>query len=121
MDALNSFPEKGIDTVHKAMMKRYGNPDQKKMDFLGTRHGTEYKWMTYEETVDQAKLFAKGAMALNLLPDFEADGQVWRLIGLQSKNRKEWDIIHISNFFNKATTFGLYDTLGEEAEKFIID
>lgn len=121
LDELKAEPEPGIDTIYKAMMKRYNDPNKAAMPFLGTRHGSAYKWMSYKEAVDTAKLFASGANALNLLPTLEAEGRNWRFIGIQSKNTKEWGIIHIANMFIGATTVGLYDTLGEEAEKYIID
>ena len=60
-------------------------------------------------------------MALNLLPEVNAEDRTWRFIGLQSKNRKEWNLMHIANMFCGGTTVGLYDTLGEEAEMYIIN
>jgi len=110
-----------MDTLYKAMMKRYNDPRCAAMEFLGTRNGKIYEWMTYKEMVDTAKLFAAGAMALDLIPEINHDGVPWRFMGLQSKNRKEWNLIHVSNMFNKCTSVGLYDTLGEDAEKFIIN
>lgn len=121
MDELKAMPEPGVDTLYKAMMKRYNNPDKAAMPFLGTRKGMEYEWMTLKETIDTAQRFAAGAMAMGLLPDHEHDGRIYRFIGIQSKNRKEWNLIHLANMFCKATTVGLYDTLGEEAEKYIIN
>lgn len=115
------MPEPGIDTIFKAMMKRYNDPIKAARPFLGTRKGMEYEWMSFKDTIDTAKKFAAGAMAMNLMPDYEYDGRTYRFIGIQSKNRKEWNIIHVANMFCKATTVGLYDTLGEEAEKFIIN
>ena len=121
LDDLKAMPEEGMDTVFKAMMKRYNDPKMAAKPFLGTRTGLKYEWLSYKETVNTAKQFAAGAMAMDLLPEVEADGRKWRFIGLQSKNRKEWNLIHLSNMFMGATSVGLYDTLGEEAEMYIID
>jgi long-subunit acyl-CoA synthetase (AMP-forming) len=50
---------------------------------------------------------------MGLVPEIQAEGQSWKFIGVQSKNRKEWNIIHLANMMNNVTTVGLYDTLGE--------
>ena len=36
-------------------------------------------------------------------------------MGIQSKNRREWQIINIGGMFQNVTTVALYDTLGPEA------
>jgi len=46
---------------------------------------------------------------------------MFRFLGIQAKNRKEWGISHIGNFHSGTTTIALYDTLGEEASKYVID
>jgi long-chain acyl-CoA synthetase len=68
-----------------------------------------------------AKKFACGAMKLDLMPEIEAEGKNWRFIGIQSKNRKEWNLIHLANMHIKTTTVALYDTLGVEASKYVIE
>jgi len=55
------------------------------------------------------------------MQEVEAEGKIWKFIGIQAKNRKEWNLIHLANMHNGTTTVGLYDTLGEEASKYIID
>ena len=60
-------------------------------------------------------------MKLNLCPEVEAEGQKWRFLGLQSKNRKEWTISHIANMHFGCTTVAMYDTLGENAMKFVVN
>ena len=58
LDELNVLPYPGIDTLYKAFhrnVRRIPNHD-----FLGTRKGTEYEWMTVQEVADEAKLFASG-------------------------------------------------------------
>lgn len=59
-------------------------------------------------------------MKLDLIPEVEGEGKTWRFIGLQSKNRREWGISHIGNFYNKCTSVALYDTLGDEATAYVI-
>ena len=57
----------------------------------------------------------------NLVPEVEAEDTKYRFLGIQAKNRKEWNLLHLANMCVKATTVGLYDTLGEEAIRFVID
>ncbi len=54
-------------------------------------------------------------LQLGLVPERDAEGQTWRFMGIQSKNRKEWYLLHIANMRIKTTTVALYDTLGQDA------
>ena len=58
---------------------------------------------------------------MNLCPDVTAEGKTWRFMGIQSKNRKEWNIVHIANMYLNTTTIALYDTLGVDALRFVIN
>jgi len=42
-------------------------------------------------------------------------------MGIQSKNRKEWCLMNLGNMRQKITSVALYDTLGKDAMRFIID
>jgi long-chain acyl-CoA synthetase len=77
--------------------------------------------MSVKEVADEALLFAKGAMKLGLCPEVDADGKMWRFMGIQSKNRKEWTITHIANMHMGCTTVAMYDTLGQDASKYVIN
>jgi hypothetical protein len=57
---------------------------------LGTRVGDNYEWITLKETVDNSECIGAGLKVLGLIPDIEAEDRLWRFIGIQSKNRKEW-------------------------------
>ena len=57
----------------------------------------------------------------NLLPDVEGEGKSWRFLGIQSKNRREWFLFHLANMWAGATTVALYDTLGQDAMKYVIN
>ena len=60
-------------------------------------------------------------MALGLVPEIEGDGKKWKFLGIQSKNRKEWVLTHCADIHQNITTIALYDTLGPDATKFVID
>ena len=55
-----------------------------------------------------------------MIPEVHADGEAWRFVGIQSKNRVEWTLIHLANMHQKATTVAFYDTLGPAAQEFVI-
>ena len=119
LDSLQTLPFPGVDTILKAFERNVNlSPDA---EFLGTRHDDKYKWLTFRQVRMNAFNFAAGAAKLGLIPDVNVDGQPWRFMGIQSKNRAEWVIIHLANMYNRCTTIALYDTLGIDASKFIID
>ena len=122
MDKLEYFHE-GCDTLYKAFDRNVKRiPDH---PMLGTMTGPEgaekYEWMTFKQVSVAAREFAAGCQALNLIPEVEGAGKTFRFLGIQAKNRKEWGISHIGNFHSGTTTIALYDTLGEEASKYVIN
>ena len=42
-------------------------------------------------------------------------------MGIQSKNRKEWVLTNLAGMYNNITTVALYDTLGPDATRFILN
>lgn len=77
--------------------------------------------MTVSEVANEARLFASGMQAKNLVPIVQAEGREYRFCGIQSKNRKEWSIVHVANMHVGATTIALYDTLGADQTRFIVE
>lgn len=113
LDSLETLPFPKIDTILKAFERNVNlSPDD---EFLGTRVDNKYKWLSFKQVRMNALNFAAGAHKLGLIPEVEAEGQRWRFMGIQAKNRAEWVIIHLANMYNKCTTVALYDTLGMEA------
>jgi long-chain acyl-CoA synthetase len=90
-------------------------------NFMGTRNGDTYDWMTWREVGEMAENLSYGFMYHNLAPEIEAEGKKWRFIGLQSKNRKEWYIASLANMHQNICSVSLYDTLGVDATKYILD
>ena len=43
------------------------------------------------------------------------------MLGIQSKNRREWNLAHMGNYMTGGTTIALYDTLGADAARFVCD
>lgn len=107
-----------MNTLLKAF--EHQNQIRPNADFLGSKGKTEYNWKTFAEVKKLSLEYASGCMKLNLVPEVEGEGRQWRFIGLQSKNRREWGIAHIGNFYNTTTSVALYDTLGEEATRYVI-
>jgi long-chain acyl-CoA synthetase len=119
LDTLEVYDTPGVDTLFKAMQSNLeripNNP------WLGTRVGDHYEWMTWTECMDIAQNLSYGIMALDLCPEVEAEDQTWRFMGIQSKNRKEWVLTHCADIHQSITTVALYDTLGPEATKFVLE
>ena len=95
---------------------------------MGTKHSTgkadvpfEYKWDTLSSVIETAKHLSAGMQSLGLLPDISGEGKTWRFLGIQSKNRREWFLLHLANMWAGATTVALYDTLGQDAMRYVID
>ena len=117
MDTLEYFQRPDLDTLLKAFEDKCVKLPN--LRFLGTRNGDQYDWMSFKEVQRQVRNFAAGAMKLDLVPTVEAEGKTWRFMGMQSKNRKEWNIIHLANMHLSATSVPLYDTLSQDAIKFV--
>ena len=97
-------------------------------NFMGTKQVKvggpeefEYIWCSYGSALDHSKKLAKGLIALNLVPDVQGEDSTWRFLGLQSKNCREWYLLHLSAFYCGTTSVALYDTLGADAMKYIIN
>jgi len=119
VDELKDLPFPGVDTLLKAFQKNVKEmPEQ---ELLGTNNGKSYDWLTFKQVDDIARDFAAGVMALDLAPEVEGEGTQWRFLGIQAKNRKEWGLTHIGNMRNNVTSITLYDTLGEDASKYVIN
>ena len=119
LDELCACPFEGVDTLYNAFqrnVKRIPNND-----FLGTRVGDKYEWLSIRDTANIAEHFSYGIMALELAPSVEKESEPWRFIGIQSKNRKEWVLTSIAAQHQCITSVALYDTLGPDATKYILN
>ena len=47
--------------------------------------------------------------------------KMWRFLGLQSKNRKEWFLFHLANFYAGATTVALMDAQSPDSTEYIVN
>lgn len=81
----------------------------------------EYNWQTYRETDEIAQKFAKGLMVMDLCPEIEGEGSLWRFLGIWAKNRKEWTTGLLSCMHYGITTVGFYDAMGFAQVDFILD
>ena len=93
-------------------------------EFLGTRTKNsdgsygEYTWKTFGEVLDITESIAKGIKELNFCPIQEQvteDGRDWSFAGIWSKNRWEWNAVHLACQMVRATVVGFYDTMGPDA------
>lgn len=119
VDELYALPFPGENTILKSLMRLKNTIGDR--DFLGTRVGDHYEWRTVTETMDEAHYLSLGFKALGLIPDIEAEDRSWRFMGIQAKNRAEWAITSFAGMHQKTTIIGMYDTLGPDAVRFIVN
>jgi long-subunit acyl-CoA synthetase (AMP-forming) len=82
---------------------------------MGTKRKAAYEWITLKQVSEKAQAIASGCMALDLVPEIQAEDTTYRFIGIQAKNRLEWNLQHVANMHMGVTTVALYDTLGADA------
>ena len=84
---------------------------------LGWREGPNkpYQWMTYEEALLRAKNLGSGLVSLGLQPGPST------FVGIYCQNCPEWVIAEQAMFCYSMVIVPLYDTLGPEACKYIIN
>lgn len=56
-----------------------------------------------------------------MIPEIEAEDSKWRFLGIQAKNRKEWHLSYFGCTTQTVTAIPLYDTLGVNATKYVVD
>mmetsp|Transcript_27469 Transcript_27469/g.43279 ORF Transcript_27469/g.43279 Transcript_27469/m.43279 type:complete len:709 (-) Transcript_27469:102-2228(-) len=79
--------------------------------------GGPYQWATYTQFYERAQDFGAGLMQLGLLP--KVDGM--RLLAMYLKNCPEWVIAENGLYMYSGTTVPLYDTLGPDAARYILE
>ncbi|KAH9489211.1 Long-chain-fatty-acid--CoA ligase 1 [Bulinus truncatus] len=84
---------------------------------LGSRTGPNktYEWMTYQQVLDQATQFGAGLIVKGSKPQNNT------FIGIYATNRPEWTIADYGSHLYSMVPVPLYDTLGLDACKFIIN
>eukprot|EP00347_Sterkiella_histriomuscorum_P011206 403373341 len=109
-----------IQEIYQKTIKTY--PNNK---FLGTRDesqpGRPYVWKTHREIYDIVDLFARGIHQLGLSPAKNFDGDIFRFIGVHSRNREEWVVASIAGMRQGVTLVPFFDSLGKGALSFVIN
>ena len=119
LDELEAYPYPGMDTGYKLIKRNLERiPNH---DVLGTRAGDKYEWLTWRELDETCENLSHGIKAEGLAPEVEAEGKTWRFMGIQAKNRKEWQFVNLAGMYQRVTTVAFYDTLGADATRFMCD
>ncbi|KAK6170877.1 hypothetical protein SNE40_019167 [Patella caerulea] len=82
---------------------------------LGTRKGGKYEWVTYQQVYDRAHAFGSGLIELGISPGTDT------MIGIYASNRVEWVTTEQACNMYSMVIVPLYDTLGPDACKYIIN
>ncbi|KAI8884198.1 acetyl-CoA synthetase-like protein [Backusella circina FSU 941] len=106
-----------IFTMWQMYLKGYHVGDINR-PFLGTRRkengvSKEYVWESHKEVKDHIENVGKGLIRLGL--------ERQSAIGVYSVNRREWTITEIACYREAFILVALYDTLGEEAIKHVVN
>jgi len=92
--------------------------------FTGTRDpsqpGAPYVWKTWGQAETIINDLACGMVQLNLMPEVEGEGKLWKFMGIYSKNREEWAFTDLAALRQGGTVIAFYDTLGPSAVEFVI-
>ena len=66
----------------------------------------KYSWITYQETYETCKNFAKGVEFLKLCPTFHSKiSGDFKFLGIYSKNRVEWIMAYLGSHANSARKY----------------
>ena len=97
---------------------------QANLDFVGSRdptqEGSPYVWKTWAQVETIVEHLAAGIQHLNLMPEIEEEGQLWRFMGIYAKNREEWIFTDLAALRQSGTVIAFYDTLGPAAIEYVI-
>nr|AND95616.1 Long-chain acyl-CoA synthetase [Chromera velia] len=101
------------------------------MHFTGTRTKNEdgslgdFAWRTYDEVGKDADSFAAGLVSLEACPSLsfedEKRASEFSFLGIFSRNREEWMIAALAGYRQAFTLVPLYETLGPETVRFVIN
>jgi len=67
------------------------------------------------------KNVARALRKLNLCPQVETEGSMWRFLGIWSKNRSEWLMTLLAAMHMSTTTVGFFDAMSDSAVEFILN
>jgi hypothetical protein len=85
LENLECAPENGCTTMLQSLRRQKNlNPDA---NFMGTRVGDAYEWLTWGQVAEMAENLSHGFVHHELAPVTTHEGKDWRFIGIQSKNR----------------------------------
>uniref|UniRef100_A0AAR2LPQ5 Arachidonate--CoA ligase n=1 Tax=Pygocentrus nattereri TaxID=42514 RepID=A0AAR2LPQ5_PYGNA len=83
---------------------------------LGSRLPNQpYKWLSYKEVMTRAEHLGSGLLSQGCRPNSD------QLIGVFAQNRPEWIIAELSCYTYSMVVVPLYDTLGPDAIRYIIN
>ncbi|XP_036445024.1 long-chain-fatty-acid--CoA ligase 6 isoform X1 [Colossoma macropomum] len=83
---------------------------------LGSRLPNQpYKWLSYKEVMTRAEHLGSGLLSQGCQPNSD------QLIGVFAQNRPEWIIAELSCYTYSMVVVPLYDTLGPDAIRYIIN
>lgn len=72
LDSLEGLQFPGVDTLQKAVARTAQLHGDR--EWMGTRNGDKYEWITYKDGFEKAKMLSLGIVALGMAPVTQAEG-----------------------------------------------
>lgn len=117
LDTLEGYPFPGMDTCYKIIQRNV--QIRPNADFIGTRVGDKFEWVTWKELDETCEALSYAIKNHGFTPEVEHEGRPWKFMGIQAKNRKEWQYTNLSGMYQNVCSIAFYDTLGTEATRFM--
>jgi len=80
LETLDALPYEGVDTLYKAFLRNVQRIPNN--EFLGGRVDDHYEWWTFREAGELAENLSHGMIALDMVPEVEAEESKWRFVGI---------------------------------------
>lgn len=119
VEALHTTPNPDHPTIQHAFEYAFARHAYKPC--LGTRSNNgagPYSWKTYGEIKQLSTFFGSGI--IDMCPTQNVDGDSFRFVGINAKNREEWLVLDIACIFYGITVVPFYDTLGPDTVTYIL-
>lgn len=110
-----SYEDPAVLTLHDSFL--HGLKSSNNGDCLGYRPSkdADYKWLSYQQVLDQSQQIASGLIKLG------AKAENDQFVGVFAQNRVEWKVVEQACNGYSMVLVPLYDTLGPESIKHIMN
>lgn len=121
-NGLSASPDKELKTMQDVLIASARKFKNQPYLFSRNKTSGKYESKTFNEVFTAAEEIGSGIINLNLAAIVnEYDNLSLKLVAVLSKNREEWLLVEYSNFLYGNTMVPLYDTLGSDNIRYILN